>query len=156
MDALSRAPLKVMNAHRHVIEAMAGGATCVDPVAPPVERQLRSSCRDERHGLDDVAMTAGEFADTSPMAPRFSGVAIVHQKTRQICGLPGAWTQSTRVNPQKLPRTKVARTRVANNLSQHRSSQKDYTPLETREVLRLATFHRFISSYTPRVPCNAV
>jgi hypothetical protein len=37
MDALLRARLKVMNA-----------------------------CRDERHGLDDVAMTAGELSLTSP------------------------------------------------------------------------------------------
>jgi len=73
MDALSRAPLKVMNAHWHAIEAMAGGATGVDSVAPPALREeveLRSSCRDERHGLDDVAMTAGELSLTSPqMAP---------------------------------------------------------------------------------------
>jgi hypothetical protein len=63
-----------MNAHRHVIEAMAGGATGVDLVAPPAlredERSLRSSCRDGRHGLDDVAMIASELSLTSPqMAP---------------------------------------------------------------------------------------
>ena len=58
MDALSHAPLKVMNANRHVIKAIAGGAT-----------GALHSLRDERHGLDDVAMTARELADTSLMTP---------------------------------------------------------------------------------------
>jgi hypothetical protein len=95
MDALSRARLKVMNAHRHVIEAMQAvqRAALSRPRLSEVERSLRYSCRDERHRLDDIA---------TPDGPLIHGVAIVHQKTRQICdsSSPRTPCKQRKANPQ--------------------------------------------------------
>jgi hypothetical protein len=101
------------------------------------------SCRDEHHRLDDVAMTAGELADTPRWLLEFSGVVIVHQRTRQICDLPflglspnsklGLGPNSNKGKSAKVAKNKSCKKQeFANKRSQHRSLQKDDTPLETR------------------------